>query len=190
MRNLTYFVGITIDGFIADPDGGTEFIPMLEDILGFMAEEFPETIPTHVRPMMGVEGPNKQFDTVVMGRATYDHGLAEGITSPYSHLRQYVFSRSITESPDPAVAIAVDPVETVRTLKAEDGEMGIWLAGGGQIASALLPDIDALVLKHYPVVAGRGVPMFGGEFMPTDFELTDHKVYPSGAAVGRYRRRA
>jgi hypothetical protein len=41
----------------------------------------------------------------------YEPALRAGITSPYPHLRQYVVSRSITESPDPAVEIiAGDPL--------------------------------------------------------------------------------
>jgi hypothetical protein len=42
-------------------------------------------------------------------------------------LRQYVVSRTIRESPDPAVEIiAGDPLAKVRELKQEDGK-GIWL---------------------------------------------------------------
>lgn len=33
--------------------------------------------------------PNKRFDTIVRGRASYDLALKEGITSPYAHLREY-----------------------------------------------------------------------------------------------------
>nr|WP_237720654.1 MULTISPECIES: hypothetical protein [Rhodococcus] len=87
MRDLTYFVGITIDGFIAGPDGDIGFFPMHDDILGFVAQEYPETIPTHLREKFGVDGANKQFDTVIQGRATYEPALAVGITSPYAHLR-------------------------------------------------------------------------------------------------------
>ena len=51
------------------------------------------------------------------------------MTSPYRHLRQYVVSRTITHSPDPAVEIiAGDPLAAIRTLQAEEG-MGIYLMG-------------------------------------------------------------
>ncbi|UOT04264.1 dihydrofolate reductase family protein [Rhodococcus opacus] len=189
MRDLTYFVGITIDGFIAGPDGDIGFFPMLDDILGFMAQEYPETIPTHLREQFGVDGANKQFDTVIQGRATYEPALAVGITSPYAHLRQYVASRTLTESPDPAVEVVADPLEKVRKLKAENSALGVWVAGGGELAGTLLPEIDELVVKHYPVVAGRGTPMFGGTFQPTHFDVVHREVYPSGAAVSRFRRR-
>ena len=57
-----------------------------------------------------------------MGRATYDPALREGITSPYAHLRQYVVSTSITDSPDPTVEIVSgDPIDKVSELKTEVG---------------------------------------------------------------------
>ena len=188
MRALTYFVGITIDGFIAAPDGDVGFFPMLDDIIGFMAQDYPETIPTHLREQFAVDGVNKHFDTVIQGRSTYEPALAAGITSPYAHLRQYVVSRTLGASSDPAVEVIADPLAKVRQLKAEDSTLGVWLAGGGKLAGALLPEIDELVIKQYPVVAGRGTPMFDTDFEPTAFELTDRKGYPSGATVSRFRR--
>lgn len=86
MRDLTYFVGITIDGFIAGPDGDIGFFPMHDDILGFVAQEYPETIPTHLREKFGVDGANKQFDTVIQGRATYEPPCCRH-HEPYAHLR-------------------------------------------------------------------------------------------------------
>ncbi len=90
MRKLTYFIASTIDGCIAGPSGEFDFYPVTEDLLAFLGSQYPETLPTHGRAALGINGPNRRFDTVVMGRATYDLGLREGITSPYAHLRQYV----------------------------------------------------------------------------------------------------
>ncbi|MET8676884.1 dihydrofolate reductase family protein [Streptomyces sp. NPDC004647] len=189
MRKLTYYIALTIDGFIAAPDGSADFYPLGEDLLAHIASEYPETLPTHARKALGVDSENKHFDTIVMGRATYDPALREGITSPYQHLRQYVVSRSLAASPDPAVHIVSgDPVAMVRELKEEDG-LGIYLAGGGQLAGALLPEIDELIVKIYPVVAGSGTPMFSAEFSPLQFELTAGRLFESGAAIMTYARK-
>ncbi|MEV7907943.1 dihydrofolate reductase family protein [Streptomyces anulatus] len=189
MRKLVYYVGSSIDGFIAGPDGSVDFFPMGDDILEHILSEYADAVPTHVRKVVGIDPENTRFDTVVMGRATYDPALREGITSPYRHLRQYVVSRSIAESPDPTVEIvADDPVGRVRRLKQEEGK-GIWLAGGARLAGTLLPEIDELIVKIYPVVAGSGVPLFSGGFAPTQFELTASRVFDSGAAIMTYARK-
>ncbi|MCG6499336.1 dihydrofolate reductase family protein [Kitasatospora sp. A2-31] len=61
---------------------------------------------------------------------------ALGVTA-YPHLRHYVFSRSLTGSPDAAAeVVSTDPLAKVRELKAHDGK-GIWLVGGGELAGAL-----------------------------------------------------
>ncbi|QLE73169.1 dihydrofolate reductase [Streptomyces rectiverticillatus] len=191
MRKLTYFVGASIDGFIADPDGGFDFLMahVTEDFVPHLAAEYADALPTPARAAFGVaDAPNTRFDTVLMGRGTYAPGQAEGLTSPYAHLRQIVFSSSLTTSPDPAVEVTTeDPVELVRRLKQEDG-LGIWLCGGGDLAGRLLPEIDELIVKQCPVVAGSGVPLFRAGFSPCTFRLTDSRVFERGNVVLTYAR--
>ena len=189
MRKLVYFIGVSIDGMIAGPDGETDFHPLDPDMVAHVRAEFPETMPTHIRPLIGMaaDTPNKRYDTVVMGRATYSVPLAEGVTSPYAHLRQYVVSRSLTE-PGPAVTlVSSDPLALVRQLKAEDGDLDVWLCGGAGLAGQLLPEIDELVVKSYPVIAGGGVPMFSGGFGPRGFTPVDVLTFGHGGAITTYR---
>ncbi|MFB7471744.1 dihydrofolate reductase family protein [Kitasatospora sp. NPDC056184] len=191
MRKLTYYVGATIDGFIAAPDGDYRFLmPYVGgDYLSHMCAEYPETVPTPGRAALGIaEAPNQRFDTVVMGRGTYQPGLAVGLTSPYAHLRQIVFSRSLAGSPDPAVEVtAADPLELVRELKRQDG-LGIWLCGGGELAGRLLPEIDELIVKQYPVAIGAGVPLFRAGHAPHTFALAGSHGFPNGVTVLTYER--
>lgn len=191
MRKLTYFVGASLDGFIADKDGNVDFFPVGEDVLAHLVSEYPETLPGHVAPHVGVapDAEFRHFDTIVMGRATYDPALREGITNPYSHLRTYVVTNSITESPDPEVTlIAGDPVARVRELKAESTGKGIWLAGGGRLAGSLMAEIDELVIKTYPILMGTGIPMLSGGLEVTAFTRTGGTVLEHGASVATYRR--
>ncbi|UQI48738.1 dihydrofolate reductase family protein [Streptomyces sp. HU2014] len=191
MRKLTYFVGATLDGCIAAPDGGFDFFTphVTPDFLPFLSTDFADALPTPGRAALGVaDAPNTRFDTVLMGRGTYAPGLAAGLTSPYAHLRQIVFSRSLTTSPDPAVEVTdEDPVALVRALKREEG-LGIWLCGGAELAGRLLPEIDELVVKQYPVVAGSGVPLFRADFSPRTFRLADSRVFEGGNVVLTYAR--
>ncbi len=193
MRKLTYLVAQTIDGFIADP-GNNDPSPwfVLEgDHAEPLRDEFPDMHPTHVRPMLGMENaPNKHFDTVLEGRGSYEIGLRHGVTNAYRHLRHLVFSTTMTESPDPTVELVrTDPVAKVRELKQEDG-MDIWLCGGGRLAATLREEIDRLIIKLQPIVAGDGIPLFhGANFHPERYDLTDVRHYRSGVAVLTYDKR-
>ncbi|GAA0905157.1 dihydrofolate reductase family protein [Virgisporangium aurantiacum] len=183
MRKLVYYVASSIDGFIAGPAGEIDFYPFEPDLAEFIRTRYPETLPTHVRPLVGIadDAPNLVFDTLVMGRATLDPALKLGITNPYAHLTEYVFSRTLDG------AQSGDPVEFVRKLKQEDG-LDIWLCGGGDLAGQLLDEVDELVIKLSPVIAGGGVPLVRRDFNPTRFTLTSATPLESGVVVLTYTR--
>ncbi|UIX30855.1 dihydrofolate reductase family protein [Streptomyces sp. GQFP] len=193
MRKLTYFVACSIDGFIGDESGDASFMyPFVdEQFLEFLKTEYPETISTGGRRALGLDDlPNRRFDTVVQGRASYEVALKEGITSPYAHLREYVASRTLEESPDPHVEIiAADLVARVRELKAEDGDRGIYLCGGSRLAGELIDEIDELVVKTYPIVLGTGMPMFGSGFEVSEFALDEVRPFRNGVLVRTYSRK-
>ncbi|MEH3052557.1 MAG: dihydrofolate reductase family protein [Patulibacter minatonensis] len=187
MRKLVYYVGSTIDGAIAGPDDEIDFFPSGPEVLGWIAEEYPETLPAPVRAGMGIDAaPNRAFDTVLMGRETYRPALGAGLTSPYPHLRQIVASASLPEL-DPAIERTTDALATVRALKREDG-LDLWLCGGSRLAGALLPEVDRIVVKRYPVVAGGGRPMLEGGFSPAAFTRAQTIGFDDGTAVTTFDR--
>jgi dihydrofolate reductase len=188
------YIAVTLDGRIAGPGHEFDFFPQGDAqqtaaYMGFMNSLYPETIPTAFRAPLGLaDAPNRRFDTVVMGRNTYT--LDPNATSPYAHLRQYVVSRTLNPDVDPAVTVVSgDPAQAVRDLKAEDSALDIWLCGGGKLAGALLPEIDELVVKSYPVLAGAGIPMVEGAFDPTVFEVAERTAFPNGVTATRLVRR-
>lgn len=190
MRKLTYFIATTVDGFIGAPDGDGEFFyaHLDTEFIDHLKAEYPETIATQVRARLGLaDTPCKRFDTVLMGRGTYEPGLKAGVTSPYGHLReQYVISRSLARTPDPAVRlISGDIAARVREMKAEDG-LGIWLCGGADLATQLIDEIDEYVIKTYPVLAGTGMPMSRAGFGVRPLELTGATVLGGGQVVTSY----
>ncbi|WUS97187.1 dihydrofolate reductase family protein [Streptomyces sp. NBC_00708] len=193
MRKLVYFIAATLDGFIAGPDGSDPtgpdgFWPIPEDYLQHLIAEYPETLPGPARAALGVTAEGTRFDTVLEGRRSYEIGLDAGLTDAYPHLRHLVFSRTLGESPDPAVElVSGDPVARVRELKQEDGK-DIWLVGGGELAASLYGEIDTLILKLSPTTIGAGIPLFGRKavFDPCAWTLTDHTVLASGAAYLTY----
>ena len=192
MRKLVYYIASSIDGFIADENGAFDVFSVSDTYLKHIAAHLPETLPTHVRTALGLQGEPTRFDTVLMGRATYEPARLAQIPSPYAPLRQYVFSHSLPPSTDPTVTvISGDPVALVRRLKAEDTDRDIWLCGGGDLATQLLGEIDELLIKLNPVVLGQGVPLFRSAPDARRFVYSGQELHDGGilwlyyAAAGR-----
>lgn len=190
MRPLTYYVGMSLDGFIAGPGGEVDDFPVSDDHVEHMVATFPEVLPTHARRHLEVDDrPNRRFDTVVMGRGTYEPALAIDVTDPYAHLRTVVVSRDpdIARG-DERITVTDDPVAAVRALKADRSDLGVWLAGGGQLAGALADEIDELVVKVYPLVLGDGVRPIDGDFAARHLVLGGSRTFDSGCTELTYRR--
>lgn len=187
MRKLKYYVASTVDGFIAREDGSFDCFPMQGEHFADLCELFPETFPVHAQKALEIRPENKQFDTVLMGRKTYEVGLNFGVTNPYPTLKQYVFSRTMKASPDRNIELVSDnAVGFVRELKQETGK-DIWLCGGGDLAATVVSEIDEMILKLNPVIIGSGIPLFSRAMNPTNLELTDRKIYDNGFLLLHYR---
>lgn len=187
MRRLVYYVATSADGFIAGPAGQFDFFPMQGDHITAQLEELPETMPAHVRAAIGLPSRPQRFDTVLMGRKTLEPARAAGIVEPYAPLETIVFSRS-----EPAVqhgslrVTGEEPLRVVRELKGRRGR-DLWLCGGAQLAGALLPEIDELVLKVNPVLAGDGIRLFDSGFAPRQLELQARRSFDSGVTWLTFR---
>ncbi|SDS68031.1 dihydrofolate reductase family protein [Microlunatus soli] len=189
MRKLIYYVGASLDGYIAGPGGEFGFFPLSPDMATWITERYPETIPTHLRRDAGVEGrSNSTFDTLVMGRGTYEPALTVPTTSPYAHLRQYVVSSTLSIDDDTVTVVPDDPIGLVRRLKAEESDKHIWLCGGGRLAGSLMAEIDELIIKSYPVLSGGGIALVDGPFDPTLFTPTRRETFDNGAVVSWFSR--
>lgn len=189
MRKLVYYIGVTLDGYIAGPNGEVDFFPTPKEYVDWMTPQFPDALPTHLRPHVGLDPhlPAKLWDTVLMGRGTYILP-GEHVESPFQHMKQYVVSASLNQADHPGVEIySGDPVELVRELKQGDG-LDIWLCGGGNLAGQLVEEIDEIIFKSYPVIAGDGVPAFGGVFKPTHFTPVRREEFDNGTQVTWFER--
>ncbi|WP_447040090.1 dihydrofolate reductase family protein [Streptomyces sp. DSM 118878] len=197
MRKLVYFIAVSLDGFIAGPDGGDPtgpdgFWPVGQDYVQHLAETYPETLPAPAREALGVTAEGTHFDTILEGRKTYMIGVDAGLPNCYPHLRHLVFSRTLTTSPDPGVElVASDPVEKVRELKREEGK-DIWLCGGGELAGVLRDEIDRLVVKIGPLTLGSGTPLFAQKtpFEPVHYARTDAVLLDSGTMFVTYDKQS
>lgn len=191
---ITYYVASSLDGFIAHEDGtwggflteGEHFADLFASFPETLPDHLRDVLPDHLREALGVRGVSKRFDVVLMGRGTYEEGLKLGVTHPYPTMKQYLFSRTMTESPDAQVElVSENAVAVVGALKHEPGK-DIWLCGGG-LATTLFSEIDEMIVKLNPVLLGSGIPLFSGDVQQTDLELTDSKVYRNGFMLLHYR---
>jgi len=142
MRRLRYNCAVSLDGFIADPDGGYGWI--VEDTSIDFATLFAE------------------FDTFVMGRKTYEVMLAQGEANPLRGKRVVVASRSLDATAHPGVTIVRDDIAgQVAALKAEASARDIWLFGGAELAGQLFEAglADRLEVAVMPVALTRGIPL-------------------------------
>ena len=130
----------------------------------------------------------KQFDTLVMGRKTYEPLIAQGGHGAMPGVEVIVFSRTLAAATHPGVRIVNnDPREVVAALKKKPGR-DIWLFGGGQLFRTLLDAglVDSVELAVMPVLLGQGIPLLPPGDLTT-LELVDHKILPkSGIAVLAY----
>lgn len=170
-RNLKYYVATSLDGFIAHEDGSWGgFVPEGDHVTDYL-------------------GSLQEFDTVLMGRKTYEVGLNMGQTNPYPLMKSYVFSRTIPESPDPQVTLVSEAVgEFVRALKQDPGQ-DIYLCGGGALATTLFAEqlIDQVIVKLNPVLFGAGIPLLSSIGQPIELALTDRKIYDNGVVFLYYQ---
>jgi dihydrofolate reductase len=155
MRRVRYQVASSVDGFIADPDGGHDWIVADPDI-DFAAL-------------------TAQFDTLIMGRKTFEVAGAAGVPGA----EVVVCSRTLRQEEHPGVRIVADGVaELVRELKARPGR-DIWLYGGGELFRSLLEAdcVDTVEPAVIPVMLGDGVPMLPGPSLRCRLRLTRHRLY-------------
>lgn len=188
MRKLIYYVATTLDGFIANEDGSFEGFSWDDNFMADLFAEFPETIPAHLKEQSSSQDQNKVFDTVLMGRKTYEVALQHGITNPYPTLDQYVFSHEMEKSPDENITlVSENAIKMVQSLKNKQGK-AIWLCGGADLAGQMLEEnlIDSLIVKLNPVVFGSGIPLFSGCSKQTALTLTGSKAYKSGHIILYY----
>ena len=170
MRKIILALGISIDGYIARPDGAFDFLFMPKDFS--MAEFF------------------ASIDTGIMGRKTYDVSKAQGEGSFGPKIKNYVLSRTLPPGErEGIIFVNTSPqalVEEIRQRKGTD----IWLMGGGEIARDFLKAdlVDELHIGIVPVLLGEGIPLFPAGFPQRDFELMENKSFSRGLISLKYRR--
>ena len=172
MRKVRFSVAVSLDGFIAGPDGGLDWLIWSDDAARLAGEHW------------------RDFDTVLLGRRTYDFAAASGQTEgDPGGVRSFIFSRRLAISPSPhADLVRDDAVGAVRAAKAGPGK-DIILMGGGELASTLIGAglVDEIGLNLHPVVLGGGTPLFTPEAAGAKLGLVEARPLDRGCVWLVYR---
>jgi dihydrofolate reductase len=171
MRKVVLSLGISLDGYIARPNGAVDFLFMPKD---YSMAPFFATV-----------------DTAIMGRKSLEAGLKMGGGKlPRTTMTMHVFSHSKPPGErDGVVFVNGSPARFISQLRKREGK-DIWLMGGGELARAFLKEdlVDRLDLGVVPILLGEGIPLFPGGFPQRDFMLLENKTYSKGLIALTYER--
>ena len=149
MRKVTLFIAMSLDGYIADKDGGVDWLNGQEED-GENMDTYSEFI--------------KTIDTIIMGWNTYHQVITE--LSPEEWVSPEQISYVITHREIPSTErirfTSESPCDLVKRLREEEGN-GIWICGGASIVRQLMETdlIDTLHISVIPTLLGDGVRLFG-----------------------------
>ena len=165
MRKVVLFIAMSLDGFIADKNGGVAWLAdQDEDTQNFGGYgEFIKTI-----------------DTVIMGYKTYDQLVTE--LSPgqwyYSGMQSYVLTHKNIKNADEITFTTQSPAALIVQLKARPGK-DIWVCGGANVANQFikLNLIDRYHITVIPTILGAGVRLFDGDNAQIKLKLVATETY-------------
>jgi dihydrofolate reductase len=169
MRKVTYGAACSLDGYIARSNGSVDWLHWSADVQRLTAAYW------------------TRVDTVLMGRKTYDAARALG-QGAYPAVANYVFSRTLRESPEPGVHVVRENATAfVAQLKGEPGGE-ICVMGGGELAHTLLQAdlVDEVGVNIQPVLLGAGIAMFPGLPREIRLELIQAKTLGGGCVYALY----
>lgn len=155
--NVILYIAMSMDGFIARPDGSVDWLDNVEG-----------------------EGDNgygnfyNKVGTVLMGRNTYEEVLKLTDEFPYAGKSCYVLTRSPFEENKHVHFTDENPVSLIPRLK-ESSEGYVWLVGGGQLIKQFLEQklIEEVELYIIPKLIGKGIRLFPDGTPAADFELIE-----------------
>jgi dihydrofolate reductase len=168
MKKIKVFIAVSLDGFIAPPDGGMDWLSGLScpAMKEFRDKTFYDSI-----------------DTVIMGNGTYQEISSFDVDWPCKDKMAYVLSRRNDNLPPKANVsyLTENVLERIRQIKYQEGK-DIWLLGGGQTIRLLLNHdlVDELQLCYILVMLGEGIPLFPCKMKSSEWKLSDTKSFENG----------
>lgn len=172
MRKVVFGGANSLDNYFARKDDSVDWLMWSDEVGKIMADYF------------------KTFDTIVMGRRTYEVAIASGHgDGSTGGMKTYVFSRTLKPRSTKNLEITSEDVaEVVGRLKQQEGK-DICIMGGGLLAKPLFEAnlIDEIGFNIHPVLLGSGIPLFHEMNHQIDLELIECKTLKNGCVLVTYR---
>ncbi|MEV7867780.1 dihydrofolate reductase family protein [Streptomyces sp. NPDC088124] len=184
MRSVTYSMNVSLDGYIAGPDGDFSWTPPDEEVFRSWIDEI------------------RQVGVHLLGRRLYETMLYWETTDQdpplddsqlewaalWKPLPKVVFSTTLSAVQGHARLASGGLAEEIERLRAEPGAGDIAI-GGARLATqaAALDLIDEYRVRVYPVLVGGGISFFPQHERRVDLELVETRTFNSGVAYHRYR---
>lgn len=165
MRRVRYSVAMSLDGYLAGPNGEADWIVMDPDI------DFNALF--------------QQFDTFLLGRKTFEMMVKSGQGGSSPGTKTLVFSKTLRQSDYADVTIVSDDPKKVLTELRKQSGKDIWLFGGGALFRSLLEAgcVDRVEVAVVPVLLGEGIPLLPAPAKRAKLKLVGHKVYAKSGIV-------
>lgn len=163
-RKVILYIAMSLDGYIAKPDGSLEFLSKVE----VPDEDY------------GYSDLVNNIDTVIWGRKTFDKVLTFGKELPYQDKNVFVISKTRSGNHGHAV-YRNDVVDLIHELKKKEGK-DIYCDGGGEVVFELSKHhlIDMIVVSVIPHLLGDGVRLFKNSRPEQNLKFRNCVTYPSG----------
>ena len=164
MRRIRYSVAMTLDGYVAGPNGESDWIT--------------------IDPEIDFAALTSSFDTMLLGRKTYEAARQLGQGPAMPGMQAFVLSTTLKQSDCPGVTVSDNARDTVAKLKAAPGK-DIWLFGGGSLFRSLLGMglVDTVEVAIIPVLLGGGTRLLPEPADRAKLKLTKHRTYAKTGTV-------
>jgi dihydrofolate reductase len=176
-RKIVVYIATSADGYIARPDGDLEWLNRRPRTADYGLRAFYPTV-----------------DTILLGRKTYDWGLAYQKKTGQkgsmfdAKVANYVFSRKPPKKATPDVKFVSEPVKAFARHLRETPGKNVWMMGGGELIASFLDvgEIDEFDIHVMPVFIGEGIPLVAPRHRDVSLRLLASQQYPDGVVRLRY----
>jgi dihydrofolate reductase len=170
------YVAQSLDGFIADEDGGLDWLPTPKPGNDYEYHSFYQSV-----------------DAVLLGRKTYEQSLTFDVW-PHADKPVRVFTHKLSTNVDklpPNVSwVTQRPKDVVSDLYSKDCKR-LWLVGGSELIASFRQDnlIDEYIITTIPVLLGNGIPLFQETLGKREFLCcTRSKRFADGVVQSSFMR--